>query len=297
MEIKKIKLNTHGKLIKFLWDLLIFVLFMTGAPAWGVCCPLLLLALLLHDYNSINPTMALCLIIFSCFGFLVIYGIKKNFDTRINTWLEQNFGRENLTSNKASIQETFSEYNHNKNVLRTPNSSYKTNLSNYVDKETNRIIKENHITNNTDKKAAEFVAINNIQHSPEKLSEIFDTTIDKAKDIEESISIEEEKRVSNHISYEGRITAKDKNRMKALLGYKCTACGADMSEIYGNIGHNYIELHHKIPYSKIKENETRTLTEKEFCVLCPNCHRMIHKLPDAGDIDLLSRIIKLNKTQ
>lgn len=198
----------------------------------------------------------------------------------------------------SNIQKTNTNYIKNNTVIKEQhkNTDPKEKLFDYyVDKEADRIIKENHITNNIDKKAAEFVAINNIQHSPEKLSKIFDTTIDRAKDIEESISIEEEKRVSNHISYEGRITAKDKNRMKVLLGYKCTACGADMSEIYGNIGHNYIELHHKIPYSKIKENETRTLTENEFCVLCPNCHRMIHKLPDAGDIDLLSRIIKLNK--
>lgn len=45
----------------------------------------------------------------------------------------------------------------------------------------------------------------------------------------------------------------------------------------------------------MKENEIRILTDKEFCVLCPNCHRMIHKLSNAGDIDLLTRIIKLNR--
>ena len=278
------KTNILAKITKYLVYIL-YWFFMT------ILGPMILLLNILDVKGNEPPTwslgIGLCII-----AIVPILCVIFNIDTtKIDTWLEQNFGQESLTLNK----ETFSEYNHNKNVQHIPNSSYKTHLSDYVEKETNKIIKENHITNNIDKKAAEFVAINNIQHSPEKLSKIFDTTIDKAKDIEESIGIEEEKRVSNHISYEGRITAKDKNRMKALLGYKCTACGADMSETYGNIGHNYIELHHKIPYSKIKENETRTLTENEFCVLCPNCHRMIHKLPDAGDIDLLSRIIKLNK--
>ena len=104
--------------------------------------------------------------------------------------------------------------------------------------------------------------------------------------IDESITVKEEKRVVNHIAYEGRISNADKKRLKALLGYKCSACGKNMAQIYGNIGQHFIELHHKIPYSEIKENEERTLTDKEFCVLCPDCHRMIHKLPDASDIDL-----------
>jgi 5-methylcytosine-specific restriction protein A len=68
-----------------------------------------------------------------------------------------------------------------------------------------------------------------------------------------------------------------------------------MSDIYGDIGNGYIELHHKIPYSEMVENDTRILTQSDFCVLCPNCHKMVHKLDDAGDIELLSSIVKANK--
>ena len=139
------------------------------------------------------------------------------------------------------------------------------------------------------------IAINNTKHSLEVMSNIWGLTPEIAKEIEEHISVKEDKRTTNHVAYEGRINNKDKNRLKSLLGYECEACGTDMSEIYGYIGQNYIELHHKIPYSDMKDNETRMLTDKEFCVLCPNCHRMIHKLPDAADIDLLARIVKLNK--
>lgn len=165
----------------------------------------------------------------------------------------------------------------------------------YIEKETDRIIKDNNISDYKDKQAARMIAINNTKHSPEAMSDIWNIPVATAKEVEESISIQEEKKVANHTAYEGRISNKDKNKLKSVLGYKCEACGTDMSVIYGNLGQNYIELHHKIPYSDMKENETRTLTDREFCVLCPNCHRMIHKLPDASDINLLSRIIKLNK--
>ena len=60
-------------------------------------------------------------------------------------------------------------------------------------------------------------------------------------------------------------------------------------ELFSELG-DIIEKAHIRPYCATADNSFENLI-----VLCPNCHRMIHKLPDAGDIDLLSRIIKLNK--
>ena len=111
----------------------------------------------------------------------------------------------------------------------------------------------------------------------------------------DNISVKEEKRIANHISYEGRLNYSDKRKLKKVLGDTCCACGIKMSDIYGDIGNGYIELHHKIPYSEMVENDTRILTQSDFCVLCPNCHKMVHKLDDAGDIELLSSIVKANK--
>lgn len=184
--------------------------------------------------------------------------------------------------------------NRESNYAYTDNK-HEYKINDYINNETQHLIKDNKLTDTKDIYAAELVATNKINHSPRALSNIYNISLDKAKEIEESITIQEEKKIANHTAYEGRISTTDKNKLKAILGYKCSACGADMSKIYGDIGQHYIELHHKIPYSNIRENETRTLTEQEFCVLCPNCHRMIHKLPDAGDIDLLTRIIKLNR--
>ena len=108
----------------------------------------------------------------------------------------------------------------------------------------------------------------------------------------QKLEITEEKKVANHKAYEGRISAKDKKTIKRVLGSRCMACGKDMTETYGVMGKDYIELHHLVPYSKMAQNDTRTLTPSEFCVLCPDCHRMIHRLADAGDIAMLRNIIK-----
>lgn len=191
-------------------------------------------------------------------------------------------------------QNTIEKRNKELNYVYTDNK-HEYKIDDYINNETQHLIKNNELTDAKDIYAAKLVATNKVNHSPQAISNIYNVSLDKAKEIEESITIQEEKKIANHTAYEGRISTADKNKLKAILGYKCSACGIDMSQIYGDIGQHYIELHHKIPYSNIKENEKRTLTEQEFCVLCPNCHRMIHKLPDASDIDLLSRIIKLNK--
>ena len=111
----------------------------------------------------------------------------------------------------------------------------------------------------------------------------------------QELEIMEEKKVANHKAYEGRISTSDKKKIKHILGTRCTACGKDMTETYGDMGKDYIELHHLVPYSKMEQNDTRTLAATEFCVLCPDCHRMIHRLQDAGDIDKLRDIITANR--
>lgn len=118
------------------------------------------------------------------------------------------------------------------------------------------------------------------------------TSIQDYDKLIDDFHIREEKRLKNHISYEGRIGVRDKRILKEKLDYTCQACGLKMSEKYGNIGANYIELHHKVPYSQLQENDNRLLNVNDFCVLCPNCHRMIHKLENAGDIKLLKEILK-----
>ena len=46
------------------------------------------------------------------------------------------------------------------------------------------------------------------------------------------------------------------------------------NERYGALGRNYIEAHHRIPVSSLKEGEKTKL--KDLAALCSNCHRVIH---------------------
>ena len=108
---------------------------------------------------------------------------------------------------------------------------------------------------------------------------------------DENITIEETYKKKVHYLIERPSSAQIK-KLKKQLGYVCQSCNFDFEKVYGDIGKEYIEAHHLIPMSELKKGESRTLTKKDFSVLCSNCHRMIHKLTDSSDLDELKRIIK-----
>lgn len=62
-------------------------------------------------------------------------------------------------------------------------------------------------------------------------------------------------------------------------GVTCKVCGFDFGKVYGDRGKDYIEVHHLIPVSTLKE-ETKVDPKKDMTVLCSNCHRMIHRRQD-----------------
>lgn len=62
-------------------------------------------------------------------------------------------------------------------------------------------------------------------------------------------------------------------------GYNCMACGFNFEKIYGELGKEYVEVHHNTPLSKLGENK-KIDPEKDLSVLCSNCHRMIHRRID-----------------
>lgn len=56
----------------------------------------------------------------------------------------------------------------------------------------------------------------------------------------------------------------------------CEICGFDFYKVYGTIGEDFIEAHHTLPLSKIKDESVKTKVE-DIALLCSNCHRMIHR--------------------
>lgn len=118
----------------------------------------------------------------------------------------------------------------------------------------------------------------------------FQTTVKEIRKFQERKKLKD-----NHIKYEGRLSNKDVKAIKDVLGYVCMGCGLDPVKEYGSEMKGILEAHHKKPWSEIKENETRTVEPDDFYILCPNCHRMIHRLDSPDDLDGLKEVLNQNK--
>lgn len=106
--------------------------------------------------------------------------------------------------------------------------------------------------------------------------------------------IEHKLRVDNHIKYEGRLSNNDIKQIKDALGYVCMGCGLDPERQYGKNMKNILEAHHKIPWSEMNMGETRVVSPNDFFILCPTCHKMIHRLNSPDDLNGLKDILNKN---
>ena len=70
----------------------------------------------------------------------------------------------------------------------------------------------------------------------------------------------------------------------------CEACDFNFKEFYGERGNGYIECHHLLPVSQMSLNHKTKLDD--LCLLCSNCHRMIHKNIPWLTLQQLKEIIK-----
>lgn len=55
----------------------------------------------------------------------------------------------------------------------------------------------------------------------------------------------------------------------------CEVCGFDFKEAYGKLGEGFIEAHHVMPVSELKESTLVRIDD--LAMVCANCHRMIHR--------------------
>lgn len=61
-----------------------------------------------------------------------------------------------------------------------------------------------------------------------------------------------------------------------LKGYACYVCRFDFMKKYGDLGKEFIHVHHLTQLSTRKE-VTHTDHEKDLIPVCPNCHAMLHR--------------------
>lgn len=67
---------------------------------------------------------------------------------------------------------------------------------------------------------------------------------------------------------------------KAKYGFTCQICEFDFGAVYGDeLGAGFIECHHKNPLAE--KDETYHSTLDDVCVVCSNCHRMLHRTKPA----------------
>lgn len=85
--------------------------------------------------------------------------------------------------------------------------------------------------------------------------------------------------------YETSVTRyeRDRGNRKACIahyGYVCQVCGMNFEQVYGELGKEYIEVHHLYP---VAQGERQVNPIEDLIPLCSNCHSMIHRQEDVSD--------------
>ncbi|AKB61267.1 HNH endonuclease [Methanosarcina mazei] len=87
------------------------------------------------------------------------------------------------------------------------------------------------------------------------------------------------------------------NRRNAIRihGTVCQGCGFDFEKVYGEIGKDYIEVHHIKPLYE-GEGSVPINAETDLICVCANCHRMIHRRKDKVlSLKELQKLLLANK--
>jgi 5-methylcytosine-specific restriction protein A len=69
----------------------------------------------------------------------------------------------------------------------------------------------------------------------------------------------------------------------------CAACGFDFAAVYGEIGRGFIECHHLLALADLLDEHTTRLAD--VALVCPNCHRMVHRKRPWLGLDKLTELL------
>lgn len=89
-----------------------------------------------------------------------------------------------------------------------------------------------------------------------------------------------------------------KARLKCInhFGANCQVCNFRFENMYGEIGKDFIHVHHIKEISTIGE-EYEVNPIEDLIPVCPNCHAMLHKKKPAYSIEALRQIIKTEQNK
>lgn len=77
----------------------------------------------------------------------------------------------------------------------------------------------------------------------------------------------------------------------AHYGCKCAICGFDFEKVYGEIGKDFIEVHHIVPVHE-RKGEYKVDPIRDLRPLCSNCHSMIHRRNPVYKIEDIEKRLK-----
>ncbi|UPU35269.1 HNH endonuclease [Geomonas paludis] len=81
----------------------------------------------------------------------------------------------------------------------------------------------------------------------------------------------------------------------AVHGVKCVACGFDFGERYGDVGRGFIEVHHRVPVSKMGSSYVVNPVT-DLVPLCSNCHSIAHREDPPIAPEEISRLLHHRQT-
>lgn len=80
-----------------------------------------------------------------------------------------------------------------------------------------------------------------------------------------------------------------KGRFREEYGFlACEVCGWRGEDHYGPLGSDLLEVHHTRPLSEMKRGEVTRV--EDLMLLCPNCHRAVHRGDAIENLGLLQRM-------
>jgi len=101
-----------------------------------------------------------------------------------------------------------------------------------------------------------------------------------------------------HITSTNRInrSQRAKNECIRLKGCYCNICGFDFEKVYGQLGKDYIEVHHLIPLGELSIAEDYSGTDpiRDLIPLCSNCHSMIHRRKEPYQPSEIKALLGIN---
>jgi len=90
------------------------------------------------------------------------------------------------------------------------------------------------------------------------------------------------------------VKRKIKSVLMARRNLEREICGFNFENTYGLAGRGYIECHHKVPLAT--QSLSKSSRIDDLAIVCPNCHRIIHRGDKTKTIDEMRDIVNNNRS-